>query len=257
MFLFLFVCLFAVLVPSAFNCSHNHIFYTFVLLQRVCMHTSIFLIHLWPVFVQKRPDAKHLRGKRIENYNELGMLVGNEQASGNWLEDYERLDVNLIPNSEGHAETPELMLANEELSHDIAANEEMSHDNAANEEMSQDNASDEAQGSSEQTRARPSSSSHSKQLHPSKRRRTGDVMLQMMSVMAADISRIADALTERNKTVCLEEVVEKVQNIPGFDDDLIIESCEYLCFDEKRALMFLKLDERLRKKWLLKRLRGY
>jgi len=81
-------------------------------------------------------------------------------------------------------------------------------------------------------------------------------MLQMMSVMAADISRIADALTETNKTVCLEEVVEKVQNMSDFDDDLIIEACEYLCFDEKRALMFLKLEDRLRKKWLLKRLRG-
>ena len=81
-------------------------------------------------------------------------------------------------------------------------------------------------------------------------------MLEMMSVMAADISRNADALSENNKTVCLEEVVEKVQNMPDFDDDLIIEACEYLCFDEKRALMFLKLDERLRTKWLLKRLRG-
>lgn len=205
------------------------------------------------MYIQKNPDARRLRATRIVNYNELGLIVGNEEASGNWSDDCERFDVNLTPNFEDqanltpnyeeqanltpnyeeHAESPALMLANEETSHD--------------------NASDEAQGSSEQTGARPSSS-HSKQ--PSKRRRTGDVMLQMMSVMAADIGRIADALTENNKTVCLEEVVEKVQNIPDFDDDLIIEACEYLCFDEKRALMFLKLDERLRTKWLLKRLRG-
>ncbi|KAJ1384112.1 Myb/SANT-like domain [Sesbania bispinosa] len=188
----------------------------------------------WNEYIKKHPDARHLKDRRIENYNELGIIVGNEQTSGNWSENFERVDVNLAPNFEEHAETPALvMLANEEMSHD--------------------NASDEAQGSSEQTRARPSSS-HSKQ--PSKRRRTGDVMLQMMSIMAADIGRIADALTESNKTACLEEVVGKVQNIPDFDDDLIIEACEYLCFDEKRALMFLKLDERLRKKWLLKRLRG-
>lgn len=205
------------------------------------------------MYIQKNPDARRLRATRIVNYNELGLIVGNEEASGNWSDDCERFDVNLTPNFEDqanltpnyeeqanltpnyedHAESPALMLANEETSHD--------------------DASDEAQGSSEQTGARPSSS-HSKQ--PSKRRRTGDVMLQMMSVMAADIGRIADALTENNKTVCLEEVVEKVQNIPDFDDDLIIEACEYLCFDEKRALMFLKLDERLRKKWLLKRLCG-
>lgn len=190
------------------------------------------------MFIQKHPAARHLKDKRIENYNELGMIVGNDLGGGYWFEeDCERLDVNLPPNSEEHAETPALLLADEE--------------------MSLDNASDEVQGSSESEQtvgARPSSSSLSKQ--PSKRRRTGDVMLQMMSVMAEDISRIADALTESNKTSCLEEVVKKVQNIPDFDDDLIIEACEYLCFDEKRALMFLKLDERLRKKWLLRRLRG-
>ncbi|OIW13242.1 hypothetical protein TanjilG_14175 [Lupinus angustifolius] len=187
----------------------------------------------WNEYIKKHPDAMHLRGRCIENFNELGLIVANEQTSGNWLENYERPDVNLSPNYEELAETPALMLDHEETSHD--------------------NASDEVQGSSEQTGARPSSS-HSKQ--PSKRRRTSDVLLQMMSVMAADIGRIADSLTESNKTVCLEEVVEKVQNIDEFDDDLIIEACEYLCFDDKRACIFLKLDERLRKKWLLKRLRG-
>lgn len=186
--------------------------------------------------IQKHPDARHLRDQRIANYHELCMIVGNEQGIGNWSENSERFDVNITPNYEEHAETPALVLPNAELSHD-------------------DDASDEVQGSSEQTRARPSSSqSHSEQ--PSKRRRTCDVLLQMMSVMAADISRIADALTETNNRVCLEEVVEKVQNMPDFDDDLIIEACEYLCFDEKRAFMFLKLEDRLRKKWLLKRLRG-
>ncbi|KAE9598383.1 putative pyridoxal phosphate-dependent transferase, subdomain 2, Myb/SANT-like protein [Lupinus albus] len=187
----------------------------------------------WNEYIKKHPDARHMRDRCIENFDELGLIVGNEQTSGNWFENYERPDVNLSPSYEAHAETPALMLDHEETSHD--------------------NASDEVQGSSEQTGARPSSS-HSKQ--PSKRRRTSDVLLQMMSVMAADIGRIADSLTESNKTVCLEEVVEKVQNIDEFDDDLIIEACEYLCFDDKRACMFLKLDERLRKKWLLKRLRG-
>ncbi|XP_014510263.1 uncharacterized protein LOC106769245 isoform X1 [Vigna radiata var. radiata] len=190
----------------------------------------------WNEYIKKHPDARHLRDQRIANYHELCMIVGNEQGIGNWSENSERFDVNITPNYEEHAETPALVLPNAELSHD-------------------DDASDEVQGSSEQTRARPSSSqSHSEQ--PSKRRRTCDVLLQMMSVMAADISRIADALTETNNRVCLEEVVEKVQNMPDFDDDLIIEACEYLCFDEKRAFMFLKLEDRLRKKWLLKRLRG-
>ncbi|MED6149970.1 hypothetical protein PIB30_067721 [Stylosanthes scabra] len=191
----------------------------------------------WKEYIMKHPDARDLQGRCIQNFHALGIIVGNEQVNGNLYKDCERLDVNHTPNYEEHADTPPLTLGNH--------GDGMSHD---------DNASDKVQSSSdsEQTRARPWSSD-SKQA--SKRRRTSDVMLEMMSVMAADISRIADALAERNKTVWLEEVIEKIQNIPEFDDNLIIEACEFLCFDEKRALMFLKLDERLRKKWLLKRLR--
>lgn len=175
-----------------------------------------------------------MRARSIENYDELRIIVGNEPPGRHWSEAGARLDGNSTFNDEEHVETPAQMFRNEE--------------------MSQDNASDGMQGSSQQTRARPSSSSYSKQLL--KRRRSSDAMLEMMSAMAADIGRIADALTENNKTVCLDELFEMVQTIPGFDDDLIIEACEYLSFDERRAMMFMKLNERLRKKWLLKRLRG-
>ncbi|THG19191.1 hypothetical protein TEA_010974 [Camellia sinensis var. sinensis] len=106
----------------------------------------------------------------------------------------------------------------------------------------------------EGTRARSSSSSRSKQ--PSKKRRVSAVIVEMMSCMAANIGRIADALTGFNQSVCLDELFEMVQNIPGFYDNLVIEACELLSLDEKRAKMFLKLDERLRKLWLLKRLRS-
>jgi len=77
---------------------------------------------------------------------------------------------------------------------------------------------DDDQESSQQTRARPSSSSHSEQ--PSKRRRDDDVTIEMMSAIATNVGRIADALTEMNN-VCLDEVFEMVKRIPGFDDDLI------------------------------------
>jgi len=186
----------------------------------LCKNIFPFLINMYSF--QRHPDARQLRARSIENWDELRMIIGNEQPG------------NPPINEEENVETPVGMFANEEIWHD--------------------NASDGVQGSSQQTRARPSSSSHSKQ--PLKRRRSSDIMLEMMSAMAADIGRIADALTENNKSVCLDELFEMVQAIPGFDDDLIIEACEYLSFDERRAMMFMKLNERLRRKWVLKRLRG-
>lgn len=79
-------------------------------------------------------------------------------------------------------------------------------------------------------------------------------MVQIMSVMAANVARIADALSDR--PTCLDQVFDVVQTMPGLDDDLILDACEFLSLDDKRAVMFMKLDERLRRKWLLKKLRS-
>lgn len=191
---------------------------------------------VWNEYIKMHPDAKFLRARSIQNYDELSIIFGNDQPSGYRSKTGTKVDENpTFNNEEYHVITPLPMTM-------------------VDEETSQDNTENGTQGSSQQTRARAPSSSQSKQ--PSKKRRYGDVMIEMMSAMAANIGRIADALAEATKTVCLEEVFEMVQDILGFDDDLIIDACEYLSFDEKRARMFLKLDERLRKLWLFKRLRG-
>ncbi|KAA0055954.1 hypothetical protein E6C27_scaffold319G00800 [Cucumis melo var. makuwa] len=73
-----------------------------------------------------------------------------------------------------------------------------------------------------------------------------------MTAMAANVTRIANALSDR--PTCLDQVFSVVRTMPGLDQDLILDACEFLSFDEKRVVMFMKLDERLRKKWLLKKL---
>uniref|UniRef100_A0A5B7BRF2 Myb/SANT-like domain-containing protein n=1 Tax=Davidia involucrata TaxID=16924 RepID=A0A5B7BRF2_DAVIN len=191
---------------------------------------------VWNEYIKMHPDAKFLRARSIEYFDELRIIIDNNHATGCFCVTGAKGDMNPTSNNEEHEETP---LQNVFV----------------DEEMSKDNTNNGTQGSSQQTRARPSSSSHSKQ--PSKKRHGSDLMVEMMSTMAANIGRIADALTGSNQSVCLDELFEMVQNIPGFDDDLIIEACEFLSLDEKRAKMFLKLDERLRKLWLLKRLRGH
>ncbi|OMP08266.1 hypothetical protein COLO4_06628 [Corchorus olitorius] len=185
----------------------------------------------WRQCILVNPDVSRIRGRPIFNFNELHVIVGNEQEDRHCSEAGDKV-VNPIQSNEEPVEVPVQVVVDEEMGHD--------------------NTDDDIQVSSQQTRARPSSS-QSKE--PLKRRRTSDLMLEMMSDMVANIGRIADALTE-SKAVCLDELFQMVQTIPEFDDDLIVDACEYLSFDEKRARMFMKLDERLRKKWLLKRLRG-
>ncbi|KAL3510226.1 hypothetical protein ACH5RR_029627 [Cinchona calisaya] len=187
---------------------------------------------LWDNYIKTNPEAKYLRGRCIENYDALHFILGND-STNRCSTTGEKGDVNLAPYNEERigARLPDVM-----------------------EEMSLDNTCEGTQGSSQQTRARPSSSSRSKQ--PTKKRPSSDAMLEVMRAVSINIGRIADALTTK-ESVCLDELFKMVKNIPGFDDDLIIEACEFLSFDEKRAKMFLKLDERLRKLWLLKRLRAH
>ncbi|KAF8395743.1 hypothetical protein HHK36_019694 [Tetracentron sinense] len=189
---------------------------------------------VWNDYIKSHPDARPFRARSIENYNELCIIIGSDQENRSWSRIGAEVDVKLITENEHVENENELMLADDNIS--------------------RDGIGDGMEASSQQTRSRPTSSSHSKQ--PGKKKRDSDAMLETMSAIAANIGRIADALAESNRTAGLDELFEMVQKIPGFDDDLIIEACEYLSFDEKKAKMFFKLDDRLRKKWLLKRLRG-
>ncbi|XP_010247462.1 PREDICTED: uncharacterized protein LOC104590478 [Nelumbo nucifera] len=189
---------------------------------------------VWNDYIKAHPDARYLRARSVENYDELCIIFGNGQANGNYSRDISKVDVGLSPDSDD-LEIPDRCLS-------------------ADDDVSNDNIDEGMEVSSQQTRARPDLLSRSKR--PVKRKRTVDMMVETMNAMATNIGRIADALEQSSKTVGLDELFELVKKIPGFGDDLVIEACEFLAFDERRAKLFLKLDERLRKIWLLKRLRG-
>lgn len=56
------------------------------------------------------------------------------------------------------------------------------------------------------------------------------------------------------KTMAIEDAVEAIQALPDMDEELILDACDLL-EDEIKAKTFLALDVKLRKKWLLRKLR--
>ncbi|CAA7054193.1 unnamed protein product [Microthlaspi erraticum] len=56
------------------------------------------------------------------------------------------------------------------------------------------------------------------------------------------------------KTIAIEDAVEAIQALPDMDEELILDACDLL-EDEIKAKTFLALDVKLRKKWLLRKLR--
>uniref|UniRef100_A0A7N0RA10 Myb/SANT-like domain-containing protein n=2 Tax=Kalanchoe fedtschenkoi TaxID=63787 RepID=A0A7N0RA10_KALFE len=59
---------------------------------------------------------------------------------------------------------------------------------------------------------------------------------------------------EMPNTPSIETVVQAVQSLPDMDEDLILDACDLL-EDEKKVKTFLALDVKLRKKWLIRKLR--
>lgn len=73
-----------------------------------------------------------------------------------------------------------------------------------------------------------------------------DAMQEMVAAVTA--------LTKKQNTFLIEDVIHVLQAMPDMDDDLLLDACDFL-EDDNKAKLFLALDPGLRKKWLLRKLR--
>lgn len=88
-----------------------------------------------------------------------------------------------------------------------------------------------------------------------KRSRDGEQgMASVLQEMATAVSSLSTKKSDDN-SVAIETVIEAVQALPDMDDDLVLDACDFL-EDEKKAKTFLALDVKLRKKWLIRKLRS-
>ena len=92
-------------------------------------------------------------------------------------------------------------------------------------------------------------------LNESKKARNDDegmaLALKHMAVAVTSLTK----KTKKEGTFSIDKVINVLQAIPGMDEDLILDACDFL-EDERRARMFMALDDNLRKKWLLRKLRS-
>ncbi|KAL5791885.1 hypothetical protein ACOSP7_000479 [Xanthoceras sorbifolium] len=74
--------------------------------------------------------------------------------------------------------------------------------------------------------------------------------------MVTAVSSLSDRKNsdENSNTISIENVIAAVQALPDMDEDLVLDACDFL-EDELKAKTFMALDVKLRKKWLLRKLR--
>ena len=95
-------------------------------------------------------------------------------------------------------------------------------------------------------------------LHPSKKARKVDEGIEDVT---REMAVAVTTLTKKNNNGnCLDTKngIDALQAIPDtadMDEDLVLDACEFL-EDERKARMFLALDQTLRMKWLTRKFRA-
>ncbi|GMQ00253.1 hypothetical protein CsSME_00047417 [Camellia sinensis var. sinensis] len=92
--------------------------------------------------------------------------------------------------------------------------------------------------------------------HSKKARGKDEGMASALREMATAVSCLADKKKddEESNSISVENVIEAIQALPDMDEELVLDACDFL-EDEKKAKTFLALDVKLRKKWLIRKLR--
>ncbi|KAL5560952.1 hypothetical protein UlMin_030699 [Ulmus minor] len=90
--------------------------------------------------------------------------------------------------------------------------------------------------------------------HSKKSRDEDEGMASTIREMVVAVSSLSDKRRNDDNSISIESVVEAVQALPEMDEDLVLDACDFL-EDEKKAKTFMALDVKLRKKWLLRKLR--
>lgn len=90
--------------------------------------------------------------------------------------------------------------------------------------------------------------------HPKKSRGKEEGMDTAFGKLATAVSSLSDRRKDESSSISIENVIEAIQSLPHMDEDLILDACDFL-EDEMKAKTFMALDVKLRKKWLLRKLR--
>lgn len=95
----------------------------------------------------------------------------------------------------------------------------------------------------------------SNEAHPKRSREEDGGMAIALREMASAVSSLSEKRNdEKLNSGSIESVIEAVQALPNMHEDLVLDACDLL-EDEKKAKTFMALDVKLRKKWLMRKLR--
>ncbi|XP_065867355.1 uncharacterized protein [Euphorbia lathyris] len=185
---------------------------------------------LWKRYIAAHPDAKGIRGKQIEMYDELKIVCGNYQAPSRWakMKDGGHLTRNFEEDS------PSFL-------------------SPSSEDVSETDGTESYTGTPDHM---PDGSQDPPLIQPMrqlpKRPRGSEALQDAMLAVASSIRRLADAMEHSKTAINASELLDAVMEIDGLEEAKQMYAFEYLNADPIKARAFMTYDTRMRKIYLFR-----
>lgn len=183
---------------------------------------------LWKRYIAVHPDAKGIRGKQIDMYNELKIVCGNYQAPSRWAK----------VKDGGH---PTRNFAEDSASLLSPSSEDASE-------------TDGTDSYSEQPEYMPDSNQDPliQPVRPLPKAHGSETLQDAMSAVASSVRRLADAMELSKITINASELLQAVMEIDGLEEAKQMYAFEYLNADPIKARAFMTYNTRMRKIYLFR-----
>ncbi|XP_027342554.1 L10-interacting MYB domain-containing protein [Abrus precatorius] len=189
---------------------------------------------LWKKYVAANPDARGLRGKQIEMYDELKIVCGNYQAPSRWAR---------------------MKRGSHLMNTKNCGDESASFASPSSEDMSETDGTESYTGPPEFGQMpdgfqEPPVGQPVRQLP--KRSRGSDGLQDALMTVASSLRRLADAMEQSKSSVDASELLQAVMEIDGLEEGKQMYAFEYLNADPVKARAFLTYNARMRKIYLFR-----
>lgn len=176
--------------------------------------------NVWEAYIKGHPDASVYRDKILGNYNDMSLIFGTTTPDV-LLGCDKGVEIEVVP---------------------VASDVEMDGFSIGPTTLSKDTEQPSDCGRNKRQSKSPTLES-SRKFHRASKGRTPE-----------DHTEVEATKKDCKNDMPIEIAVEALQAIPGIDDELLLDACDLL-EDDRKAQLFLALDAKLRKKWLLRKLR--
>ncbi|KAI4323601.1 hypothetical protein L6164_023194 [Bauhinia variegata] len=189
---------------------------------------------LWKRYIAVHPDARGLRGKPIEMYDELKIVCGNYQAPTRWAKMKDGSHLMETKNCD---------------------DESASFVSPTSEGKSETDGTESYTGAQDHGQM-PDGCQETPAFQPfrqvPKRPRGSDAIQDALMAVASSIRRLADAMEQNKYSIDASELLQAVMEIDGLEEGKQMYAFEYLNADPVKARAFLTYDARMRKIYLFR-----